>query len=88
MVYFLGARPYSFKDEETGKQIEGVTAWYCDDTGNEAVGFIPWKASYSHEAFAKIYGKLAELESLAFRPVELVCNRFGKPESVVFLEAE
>ncbi len=84
MLRFLGARPYDFEDKDAGRQVKGVTAWFCDDTAKGAVGMIPWKASYSIEDFAAIYGKLADLQNLAFCPVDVVCNRFGKPETVEF----
>lgn len=86
MPYFLGYRSYSFKDKETQEDVSGVTAWFADDDASNGVGFIPWKASYSHSNFEAIFGKPSALADKVLHPVEVKCNRWGKPTQVVFVE--
>lgn len=82
MIYFLGARPYDFTDDKTGKDVSGVTAWFCDDEQTNATGFIPFKASYSREKFAEIFGGEKKVNEIVFQPVAVEFSRYGKPESV------
>lgn len=86
MVYFLGARPYDFTDDN-GQNVSGVTAWFCDDEHTNAVGFVPFKASYSKEKFATIFGSNAAVKDAVFQPVAVEFNRYGKPDKVTVLEA-
>ena len=81
MVYFLGARPYDFTDD-SGRQVSGVTVWFCDDEQNNAYGFIPFKSSLSVDRFNAVFGGSKQAADMAFQPVNAVFNRYGKPEKV------
>ncbi len=85
MIYFLGARPYDFTDED-GRKVTGVTAWFCDDEQKGAVGYTPFKASYSRERFAQIFGGENNVLAMALEPVQVDFNRYGKPDRVTVLE--
>lgn len=53
-VVLLGATNYSFKDENTGKLIEGTNVWFQEekeDSTENACGFIPKKARLDYSAF-------------------------------------
>lgn len=56
-VLILGARPYDFVDEKTGKQISGVSCHVLplinEDPANTA-GLIPVKYSLTKEQYAAI----------------------------------
>ncbi|EWM60205.1 hypothetical protein [Streptococcus thermophilus] len=58
-VLILGARPYDFTDENTGKQISGITLWVLpltnEDPSNQ-VGLLPVKYSLTSEQFSVIAG--------------------------------
>lgn len=82
MVYFLGVRPYDFTDKDTGKQITGVTVWLGDDEQKDAAGVIPSKSSLSNETFKDVFGSFAKADELAFQPVVVAFNRFGKLTSI------
>ncbi|HFI0677705.1 TPA: hypothetical protein ACGO16_002037 [Streptococcus suis] len=58
-VLILGARPYDFTDENTGKQIAGVSLWVLPLTNEDPtnqVGLLPVKYSLTPEQFAVIAG--------------------------------
>ena len=58
-VLILGARPYDFTDENTGKQIAGVTLWVLPLTNEDStnqVGLLPVKYSLTPEQFSVIAG--------------------------------
>ncbi|MGT2757719.1 hypothetical protein [Streptococcus ovuberis] len=56
-VLVLGARPYDFIDERTGKQVTGVSCWVLplinEDPAN-TVGLLPVKYSLTPEQYAQI----------------------------------
>lgn len=58
-VLILGARPYDFMDDKSGKQITGVSCWVLplknEDPAN-IVGLIPVKYSLTSEQFVSIAG--------------------------------
>lgn len=85
MVYFLGARPYDFKDD-SGRQVSGVTVWFCDNEQESAYGVIPFKTSLSYERFITVFGSKENAAAMAFHPVAAQFNRWGKPESVQLLK--
>ena len=58
-VLILGARPYDFTDENTGKQIAGVTLWVLPLTNEDStnqVGLLPVKYRLTPEQFSVIAG--------------------------------
>ena len=63
-VLILGARPYDFTDENTGKQIAGVTLWVLPLTNEDStnqVGLLPVKYSLTPEQFSVIAGASFQL---------------------------
>lgn len=56
-VLILGARPYDFTDEKTGRQITGVSVYVLpmvnEDPAN-TVGLLPVKYSLTAQQFAEI----------------------------------
>lgn len=80
MEIFLGARPYDFKDEETGRQITGVSVFFCDNEQQGATGYVPSKVSMSPEAFKTVFGD--NYASMVMKPVAVSYNKRGKPEAV------
>ena len=53
-VTLLGATNYSFKDETTGKMVEGTNVWFQEDkpdNTDSACGFIPKKARLDYGAY-------------------------------------
>ncbi|MGU8037484.1 hypothetical protein ACS6YX_10270 [Streptococcus suis] len=71
-VLILGARPYDFTDEKSGKQITGVTCWVLplvNDDPTNTVGLLPVKYSLTPQQFAAIAG--ATLPAMAEMHMEL-----------------
>lgn len=85
MVYFIGARPYDFKDD-SGRQVSGVTVWFGDDEQEGGRGIIPFKTSMSHDKFIDVFGSYDNAASMAFYPVKAEFNRYGKPMSVAVIK--
>jgi hypothetical protein len=47
-VILLGVQPYSFKDRETGRLVEGVNVYFIEKQAEKSdygVGFVPKKAN-------------------------------------------
>lgn len=60
-LYVLFARPYSFKDKESGQQLEGVTIYYlnnvCFNSAREGYGYQPIKATLTNmDSLKKVPG--------------------------------
>jgi hypothetical protein len=54
-VILLGVQPYSFKDKETDRLVEGVNVYFIERQAEKSdfgVGFIPKKANLPIQAFA------------------------------------
>lgn len=61
-VILLGVQPYSFKDKDSGRQVEGVNVFFIEkksENSEYAVGFVPRKASLPIDY-------LSSLETLEF----------------------
>lgn len=84
MVYFLGFRPYDFKDEESGRQIKGVSLHFADNDSNDSTGFIPYKVSVSDDLFAQLFGN--EAGNMVMQPVQVSFNQRGKPTAIAVLQ--
>ena len=84
MVYFLGFRPYDFKDEETNRQIKGISLHFADNETQGATGFIPYKASVNDEQFNSLFGN--DVNNFLMQPVQVSFNQKGKPTSIVIVQ--
>lgn len=61
-VILLGVQPYSFKDKESGRQVEGVNVYFIErksENSDYGIGFVPRKANLPIDA-------LPSLKSLEF----------------------
>lgn len=55
IVHAVGARKYSFTDEKSGRQVEGVTVYHLQ-AQEGCVGLVPSKISFPFALGAKIGG--------------------------------
>lgn len=58
-VILLGIQPYSFKDKESGRQVEGVNVFFIErksENSDYGVGFVPKKASLPIDTFPALKG--------------------------------
>ncbi len=83
---FLGARPYDFVDDKTGKQVTGVSIHIAENGMDNATGYVSSKISMSNDGFAQVFGGLAGAAGMVLKPIHITYNRFGKPESVQLVE--
>lgn len=54
-VKIEGAQPYSFKDNESGRLVEGVNVFFLQKSQNaDAVGMIPTKVTLPYSTWDKV----------------------------------
>lgn len=55
-VIILGARPYDFEDQQTKKQVSGVSVWVypMEERADGVNGVLPVKYSLTKEQYASI----------------------------------
>lgn len=80
MIYFLGIRAYDFKDQQTGRQISGVTVWLADDAVDGASGIIPIKTSLSQEDFNRLFSGFDT--NTPMQPVKTSFNHSGRLQHI------
>lgn len=54
-VILLGVQPYSFRDRDTGRLVEGVNVYFVEKQaveGDYGVGYLPRKASLPIDTFS------------------------------------
>ncbi len=74
-VLFLGARPFDFEDEKTGRRIQGVSVHFAENGLEGATGYISEKVSMTNEAFAEVFGDSASVASMVSKPVRVTYNK-------------
>lgn len=58
-VILLGVQPYSFKDKDSGRQVEGVNVFFIEkksENSEYGVGFVPKKASLPIDTLPALKG--------------------------------
>ncbi|WP_420769193.1 hypothetical protein ACNR9V_20690 (plasmid) [Parageobacillus thermoglucosidasius] len=58
-VILLGVQPYSFKDKDSGRQVEGVNVYFIErksENSDYGVGFVPRKASLPMDVLPALKG--------------------------------
>lgn len=52
-LYVIGARPYSFTDEKSGRLVQGVNVFHLTKS-EDAIGQIPQKVTLPYESWGAI----------------------------------